>query len=147
MGINWVLQAQEEIMEIAEVLGIYVKDIYFSGFENWEKICFTGSYHFTPNPQLKVRQIENGDLELQSLADRFHAAQKNYNLSCSLVLGSRAFTRNSIEFRWSSPERGGCLTPKEREAARSMNAILRDFMYWMLGRIKSVYEGRCQYAA
>jgi hypothetical protein len=139
MGTGWVSQAQEEVMVIAEMLGIHIKDIYFSGFENWEKICFTGSYHFIPSAQFKVRQFHANDLELRSLADRLFEAQNDFNLSCTVRHSGSYNHDGCTEFTWSTDANGWWLSDFEDALAEEMKEVLRSFMKWMYRKLEEDY--------
>lgn len=136
---NWWEFVHDDAKEAAQIIGIDIERIYFSGFwSQGDGACFEGHYSYKPNSCKQIRQFAPMDTELHEIADALRNIQKVnfYQLRAGVKHRGHYYHENCTDIdidRYDSCE-------LSRDAEELITTLLRDFMRWIYSRLEKEYE-------
>lgn len=136
LGYEWWDCTYEDAIQCAEVIGIDIDEIYFSGFSSQgDGACFEGSYSYAKGSCRAIREHAPLDKELHRIADVLLAIQKQafYRVT--------ATTRHSGHYY-----HAGCMSVTLGDDCASCDCMddevteaLRDFANWIYAQLQAQY--------
>ena len=127
----------DDIKEIGKILGINIKNIYFSGFySQGDGACFEGDYSYEKESVKKIKEYAPLDEELHKIAKDLYLLQKKhfYRLSANVEHNGHYYH----EFCTNITVYDDNISDDTTEGIKE---ILRSFMQW----IYSTLEKECEY--
>jgi hypothetical protein len=136
---DWDEFVKEDFTEIADILGVTVKNIYYSGFwSQGDGAMFEGTYYYAKGSAQKIREYAPQDTTLHKIADTLAALQKPYfyGLSATVKHHGHYYHSNSniIEVEC-DPYRD-----TDRGTEDGIKEALRDLMNWLYRSLEGEYE-------
>lgn len=134
----WYEYVYDDAKEVGKMLGIYIDNIYFSGFwSQGDGACFEGSYEYSKGSAKKIREHAPLDNELHEIADNLQKLQRKY------FYGLYATIKHSGHYN-----HPGCTQIDVRhewgydweDIEDDLEDALRDFMYWIYSQLEKEYE-------
>jgi hypothetical protein len=137
---DWDEFVKEDFAEIANILGVIVKNIYYSGFwSQGDGAMFEGTYYYAKGSAKKIREYAPEDTALHEIADTLAALQKPYfyGLSATVTHYGRYYhsLSNIIEVECDDPYRD-----IDRGTEDGIKEALRDLMHWLYRSLENEYE-------
>ena len=137
---DWDEFVKEDFTEIADILGVIVKNIYYSGFwSQGDGAMFEGTYYYAKGSAKKIREYAPQDAALHEIADTLVNLQRPYfyGISASVKHYGRYYheTSNIIEIEHDDPYRD-----IDRGTEDGIKEALRDLMHWLYRRLEAEYE-------
>jgi hypothetical protein len=137
---DWDEFVKEDFAEVAAILGVTIKNIYYSGFwSQGDGAMFEGTYYYAKGSAKKIREYAPQDTTLHGIADTLAALQKPYfyGLSATVKHHGHYYHSNSniIEVECDDPYRD-----IDRGAENGIKEALRDLMNWLYRSLEREYE-------
>jgi hypothetical protein len=129
---DWWDYVYEDFREVCHILGISVKNIWFSGFScQGDGACFEGFYNYQPESVKKIREHAPQDTQLQSIAKLLQAMQKRnfYQLTARMTHRGRYY-------------HPGCMDV-EVEGNRTdddLIYLMRELAHWLYRQLETEYD-------
>lgn len=139
----------DDAKKIGKLVGIEIKNIYFSGFSNQgDGACFEGYYEYKNGGLKALKEYAPQDKKLHRIAENLEELQRKnfYRLSASVKHSGHYYhehcTRIEVYYEdydddAANPEYWYYRDNKPDEALKD---ILRDFMRWIYKRLESEYD-------
>lgn len=130
----------DDVKKIGKILGINIKNIYFSRFySQGDGACFEGSYSYAKESVKKIKEYAPLDEELHKIAKDLYLLQKNhfYRLSANVEHSGHYYH----EFCTNITVYDDDYYDISDDTIEGMKEILRSFMQW----IYSILEKECNY--
>lgn len=143
---DWYRYVYEDAKQAGAHLGIFIKQIYFSGFwSQGDGACFDGSYSWETGCCRKIREYAPQDEWLHRIADTLRDIQRPalYVLSATVTHSGHYYHEHctSIDVTFTDSMDCGCLDGDEAElAGAELAEALRDFMRWIYRRLEDEYD-------
>lgn len=145
----------DDAKEAAEKIGIYAKNIYWSGFgSQGDGACFEGDYAYKKGSVKEIKKYYPHDMELQRIAEDLAAIQKRwfYGITASVEHRGHYYHEHQTVIEVSTPNTTNIgyhsyETENERGMAEDIQELLRDFMCWIYKQLKveAEYMGSEEY--
>lgn len=138
----WHESVMEDAKTIAALMGIEIKDIFFSGFwSQGDGACFTGSYSWRKGCVQLVKEYAPQDETLHKIAAALQKVQAPnfYRLTASVAQSGHYSHEYSTAI-----DVDGALVP---DADETLKDTLRDYMRWIYRQLEKEYEYRTSEAA
>jgi len=130
----------EDIKQTCKMLGMEIKDFYWSGFwSQGDGACFTGHYAYVAGSAAKVAAEWLQDAEIARIGRELRDLQRKgfYGLTAHLTHRGRGVHEQSVEISVYEDRTGNDAPDDVSEALRD---TLRDLMRWAYRRLESEYE-------
>ncbi len=139
---DWWEFSFDQFKEVGEILGIEIKDIYFSGFwSQGDGACFVGSYYYKKGAAKALKVEWPADTELHRIADKLQAIQRRnfYRLNAVITKGGRYAHEHSVEIE---TEMDGMFAAVQSDEGNrgELAEVLRDFMRWIYRSLEQEYN-------
>ena len=136
---EWWDYIYDDAKAIGEILGITIKDIWFSGFyTQGSGACFTGSYEYGKGSCNKIREYAPKDETLHGIADRLRDIQRTCFYGLYAYIEHRGHYNH--EYCTDIDVRDTDEYSSRQIPADEIAECLRDFMRWIYRRLESEYE-------
>ena len=139
---DWWDFVYEDAKTIGALMGIEIKDIYFSGFwSQGDGACFTGSYSYRKGSVQAVKEhTVNSDAELIRIATELQKIQRRnfYRYSARIAHRGQYSHEHSTEIDVYVPNDSYNAVTAEDE--KSISELLRDYMRWIYRSLEKEYE-------
>lgn len=132
---DWGEYILDDAKEIGQLIGIAIKNIYYSGFySQGDGACFEGYYHYQIGGLKALKEYAPEDKELHRIAQELQELQKRnfYKLEAS-VKQSGHYSHDGCtvidagyDVAW--------------ETTDALSELLRDFMKWIYRQLEQEYE-------
>ena len=125
----------EDFKEIAKLIGIDIKNIYFSGFySQGNGACFEGYYSYAKQSIKNLKAFCPNETEVFKIAEGLQAIQKKhlYSLSASVKHSGHYYHSGCTEIQVYKND--------SYEDIQEIDELLRDFMDWMYSKLRKEYE-------
>ena len=129
----------EDAKTIANLLGIDIVDIWFSGFScQGDGACFTGGYSYAKGSAKAVKDYAPQDPELHAIADGLAALQRRYfyQLEASVKHSGHYNHSGCTQIDVTQADQSMYFEP---ECAQDLKDLLRNFMDWIYSRLEAEY--------
>lgn len=125
----------DDCKTIMELIGIEVKEIYFSGFSSQgDGACFIGEFDYKKGCLKSVKEYAPNDTELHQLVESYIAVQKRGFYQLSGVVGHVG------HYYHSGCTRVAVCGTNSEDLQDDVTQALRDFMDWIYTRLEKEYE-------
>lgn len=132
---DWYDFVYEDATAIASILGIEIKNIFFSGFSSQgDGACFEGSYCYTKNSVKNLVAYAPGDEELLRIATELQQLQKKHFYTLS------ATVKHSGHYSHSGCTNIEVYKMGDYFDSDNLEELLRDFMNWIYKQLELNYE-------
>lgn len=136
----WWIDIYDDFKAIADLMGITVKDIYFTGFySQGDGASFTGLYTFEENAPNEVRNHAPKDKELHNIVDALTKEQKDHDNNLNAIISrddSNYYHENSVNIELyveSEDSETDYFTDEHIES------LFRDLMRWLYKQLEQEY--------
>lgn len=134
-----------EYKELAELLGIEIDNIYFSGFASQgDGACFTGSYSYRKGWRKALQRETGGDLykKLETIGDCLQAEQKKYfyGITASIQHTDRYCHEYSVSVTVGFESHVNGYWCDTADSEENITDCLRDFMREIYSTLESEYD-------
>ena len=140
----WYEYIFDDTKEIAEIIGIEIDDIYFSGFwSQGDGAMWLGSYSYKAKSTKAIRDYAPQDTDLHEIADSLAAIQKLnfYQLNASITKNHYAGNYSHSGVMYVSVERDSSnYQEMSNDAESDITDNLRYFADWIYKRLESEYR-------
>ena len=137
-GYNWWDSDFCDFKEIAALIGITVKDIYFSGFcSQGDGACFTGNYEYKKGALKSVKEYAPLDAELHEIALNLQNLQRKYFYQLSANVEHHGHYYHELCTRIQVYKDGDYVND---EAENGITEFLRNFMQWIYLQLNKQYD-------
>lgn len=144
LSYEWWDSDKEDLIAIADLMGIDIKDTYFSGFwSQGDGACFTGTYTYKKGSVQAVKDYVPNDTELHSIVRRLQEAQKKYfyKLSAKITHSGHYYHNNSVTIDVEHENENVSLpTTRYYKDDTGIDEALRDLMKWYYRQLQSQYN-------
>lgn len=133
----WYESVIDDAKEIGALMGITIKDIYFSGFSSQgDGACFTGGYHYRKGAAKLVREHAPQDTELHQIVDALQKIQSRnfYRISANISQVGRYF---NMEI-----DTNDVTVAEDDGNDGTLADALRDYASWIYRALEKEYEYR-----
>lgn len=138
---EWFEFVFEDVKEIGKLIGIDIKDIYFSGFASQgDGACFKGDYEYKKESVKNIKAYAPLDTELHEIVQNLYLEQKKhfYQLSATIEhSGHYSHSGCTIINVYKIELADGCDGSVLNE---TIEQLLREFMQWIYTRLESEYD-------
>lgn len=145
-GDQWWDYVYEDFRRIAEILGITVEDIEFSGFcSQGDGARFTGEYSYVPGSVKAIKKYAPQDEVLHRIARDLQLAQRYafYRLTVNIkpgYFGGNYVHENTVVFEGHGRYYSYSLTDNEEKALEGVEEALTDLMRWLYRQLEKEWE-------
>lgn len=138
---DWYAGIYDDAKHIGKLMGIEVRDIYFSGFySQGDGACFVGTYQYAENSVEKVREYAPNDTQLHEIAQELDALQAKHENSIYAHIYKIDHYYNHEGTIAISAEYADKKDKYSVDIDSTLVGILRDFMRWIYQNLKEEYE-------
>lgn len=130
----------EDAKTIGALMGIEIRDIYFSGFwSQGDGACFTGSYYYKRGSVQAVTEHAPQDEELHRIVRELRNIQRRnfYQLAASVTHRHRGSHEHSVDITVETHSQYAGVTADDEEALAD---VLRDYMRWIYRQLEKEHE-------
>jgi hypothetical protein len=135
----WHESVIDDAKTIGALMGIEIKDIFFSGFSSQgDGACFTGTYSYKKGALKAVKEYAPQDAELHRIAAELQKieARNFYRLTASITKRSHHYSHDrTVEV---DTDEGNI--PADMGDKGELAETLRDYMQWIYKRLEDEYE-------
>lgn len=139
--VEWWDCTYKDAKAIAELMGIEISKIYFSGFSSQgDGACFEGSYKYQKGAPKAVREYAPVDKELHRIAAALQEIQKKnfYKIGAEVKHHGQYYHESCTDIQvWSNNESMGGAND---DAYYGTKEALRDFMKWIYGQLEAQHD-------
>ncbi|MBT4332700.1 MAG: antitoxin of toxin-antitoxin stability system [Candidatus Cloacimonetes bacterium] len=140
-GYEWHEWSFDDFKEVGKILGIEIKDIYFSGFSSQgDGACFEGNYSYEKQSLKNIKAYAPLDEDLHNIAKELQKIQRKnfYGLWANVKHSGHYYHEMSTNIQVGSDNEsmGGA----NDEAHEGIQEILRSFMQWMYSRLEKEHD-------
>jgi hypothetical protein len=139
-GDFWYEYIFDDAKEVGKILGIDIKDIYFSGFSSQgDGACFIGDYEYNKGCVKALKAYAPQDAELHKIAKGLQAIQKTnfYKLHATIEKASHHYSHErTVSIRVMNRVGDWVSESIENDVAE----LLRDLMRWIYDTLEKEYE-------
>jgi len=138
---DWHDGTTEDAKQIAEILGIDITNIYFSGFySQGDGACFEGSYEYKKGSVKAIKEYAPKDEKLHSIAEELFQLQKShaYKISAKVVQSGHYNHSGCTDltfYRDGESYWGNMIVDEE-----AFTEVLRSFMDWIYKALERQYD-------
>jgi hypothetical protein len=135
-GYDWWDAVYEDVTRIAEILGIDIDNIYFSGFwSQGDGACFTGSFYYNKGMVKAMKKYAPQDKELHRIAKEIQ------NLHRSAFYTAGGSIRHVGYYNHERSMSVDCSQEKGREISyNEWQDVFADFANWIYRSLEREYE-------
>lgn len=143
VGYEWWDSDYDDFKTIADIIGINIKNIYFSGFySQGDGACFEGEYSYKKDSVKNIQKYAPLDTELHTIAKRLRDTQKSnfYSITATIKHSghySHEYCTN-INVYINNPA-SDYEEDADEKIAEEIRDILRDFMRWIYNHLEKQY--------
>ncbi len=130
----------EDFKGIADLMGITVKNIYFSGFSSQgDGAMFEGNYSYKKQSVKAIKDYAPNDQQLHEIATTLQKLQKKYFYSLSANIAHYGYYYHS---RCNTITVENCYTWQEidHDTESDLAECLRDLMDWLYKQLEKEYD-------
>jgi len=138
---HWAEYTIDDMKGAAEILGIDIDNIYFSGFcSQGDGACFMGNYKYIAGSLSRIVSSYPNWVELHDIAANLQAIQKRalYGLTCIVAHKGRYYHEYCTDFEVFY--KGDYLTDKTCHFEDDIKQALRDFMRLCYKSLEQSYQ-------
>jgi hypothetical protein len=129
----------DDAKEIGALMGITIKDIYFSGFySQGDGACFEGDYQYKLNSVKLLTEHAPEDTELHRIVKALYELQKRsfYKLTANIKHSGHYYHKYCTNIIVETYEGD----PGNIKIEEELTELLRDFMDWIYKQLRTEYE-------
>lgn len=138
--VEWFDDTVDDAKVIGELLGISIKNIYFSGFSSQgDGACFEGEYEYRKQSVSLVFGYAPKDAELKRIAHDLQELQRRYfyQLNASITKTSHHYQHeNTVSIDVYHTENSDILENTQDDIAE----LMRNFMQWIYSQLEKQYD-------
>jgi hypothetical protein len=137
----WHESTIDDAKEIGKLIGIEIKNIYFSGFSSkGDGACFEGYYSYQKGGYKALKEYAPQDSELHKIAMELQTIQRKkfYAITCNVKHSGHYSHENCTEFRFYNSQYETEWIDSDTE--EEFKEVLRDFMRWIYRQLEKEYE-------
>lgn len=149
-GDDWYESSFDDAKQIALLMGIDIKNIFFRGFSSQgDGACFEGSYKYAKGSVKAVKEYAPTDLELHRIATALALVQKEWRNAVSATVKHSGHYYHerctdidvTLDYsKWTDSEEA---TPDlTLQAETDITELLRDFMKWIYSQLEKESDFR-----
>lgn len=138
---DWYEIVYEDVSNIAEILGIDIENIYFSGFySQGDGACFEGTYSYNKGAHKKIKEYAPNDETLHKIATQLWDLQSEnfYRLSATIKHSGHYYHKYCTDI--DVYNENDSMYHADEETAEFVRERLRDFMQWIYNSLEKEYE-------
>lgn len=140
-GLDWWDAVYDDAKQIAEILGIEIDNIYFSGFSSQgDGACFVGRYRYTPQCRQKIREYAPQDTNLHKIADGLASLQRKWFYRLEATVTHQGHYSHEYCTNIDVTERDESVNATRPLPEDELSELLRDFMQWIYASLEREYE-------
>lgn len=139
---HWKEYVYEDATTIASLMGIEIKNIYFSGFwSQGDGACFEGSFNASDIKAGKVKEHAPLDEELNKIANEFERLASNHpRLSFTTTHRGRYYHENSVDFEFNDVDNMDNDIDVAYELQDELKEVAKDLMRWIYKQLEKAYD-------
>jgi hypothetical protein len=133
----------DDAKEIAKLMGIEIKNIYFNGFSSQgDGACFEGNYKYAKNSVKKVIEFAPKDTELhQMVKGLFEIQKKNfYSITANVKQSGHYYHSRCTDINVYRQDNQGFEDYLNQSDNDAIVELLRDFMNWIYKQLNDDYD-------
>lgn len=137
---NWWEFVYEDARHAASLIGIDIKDIYFSGFSSQgDGACFVGTYHYESESIARIKEEFPSETVLHNIAESLEEIQRKHNYELESDIhknGIRYEHENTVDVDTFNTYSGDGV---DIETDDTVSEELKRFMRWIYSRLENEY--------
>ena len=136
----WQECAIDDVKKIAALMGIDIKEVYFSGFfSQGDGACFIGDYEYKKGSVKSVMEYAPQDTDLHDIVQTLASIQKRnfYQLYGSVSHSGHYYHEYCTDIELRRDNANQDTANYDYEPVRE---CLRDFMRWIYSRLETAYD-------
>ena len=140
---EWYEYDFEDYKTIGAMLGIEIKDIFFSGFySQGDGACFTGRYEYKNNSVKSIKEYAPEDNELHKIAEGLYLAQKVnfYRVTGNIEHRGHYYHSRCTDITLYNEDNQNNEYAFYGDTEYIITELLRDFMNWIYHSLNKQYE-------
>lgn len=144
LSYDWWDSVYEDFRQIAKITGIYIADIYFSGFSSQgDGACFTGAYAYKSGALKELKKYAPKDEKLHAIVKSLQEVQSKYfyKLSAQITHNGRYYHSNSVSIDVLHENENVTLPyTKNYRDDTGIDEALRGLMEWLYSTLEKEYD-------
>ena len=140
---NWAEYSIDDFKELSKIIGIDIKDMYFSGFwSQGDGACFTGSYQYRKNALKDLIAYSPQDNDLHEAVKQLQVFQRKcfYAMTVKITQMGNYCHENTMVFDFDTQIDKMSIGSKIDSLEREFKALFKWLAKWLYRKLEKEYE-------